>query len=171
MEVIESSRVAVGLVAHVRDLSAAAGRAVCEFPTIRRVQISVATVDVHVCAATTCSCSPRGVTGSRRREIVPPCSVASRCFALLRPFGRLRRPGPDLRAAAESHLSSAAPRSRRATSQKHPDATCPPPAIGECGFQTLPRVAHKMAALPTLEFEMRTEIACGTFRSIRSSPK
>ena len=51
---------------------------------------------------------PNAVHGCRRRDIVPPCSVASRCFAPLRPFGRRRRPGPDLRAAAESPLSSAA---------------------------------------------------------------
>ena len=32
--------------------------------------------------------------------MLPPCSFASRPVASLRPNGRLRRPGPDLRAAS-----------------------------------------------------------------------
>ena len=36
------------------------------------------------------------------------CAAVLGRVQVLRPFGRLRRPGPDLRAAAESHLSSAA---------------------------------------------------------------
>ena len=39
---------------------------------------------------------------------MPPCSAASRGSAALRPCGRLRRPGPGLRAAAVWPLSSAA---------------------------------------------------------------
>ena len=39
---------------------------------------------------------------------MPPCSAASRCSAALRPCGRLRRPGPGLRAAVVWPLSSAA---------------------------------------------------------------
>ena len=103
----------------------------------------VATFGVDVCGATTCSCSPLDVSGCRRRHIVPPCSVASRCFTPFRPFGRLWRPGPDLRAAADSHLSSAARRSRRTTSRKHPEATC----VGAHRLvrcRTLLRVAHKI---------------------------
>ena len=42
------------------------------------------------------------------REIVPPCSVASRCSASLRPCGRLGRPGHALRASVGRPLSSAA---------------------------------------------------------------
>ena len=48
------------------------------------------------------------MTGLRRGEMVPPCSAASRCSAALRPCGRLRRPGPGLRAAVGWPLSSAA---------------------------------------------------------------
>ena len=44
---------------------------------------------LHVPRDPTCSHLPIGMTGCRRRDIVPPCSVASRCFAPLRPFGRL----------------------------------------------------------------------------------
>ena len=42
------------------------------------------------------------MTGLRRGERMPPCSAASRGSAALRPCGRLRRPGPGLRAAASA---------------------------------------------------------------------
>jgi hypothetical protein len=46
------------------------------------------------------------MTGLRHGAMVPPCSAASRCSAALRPCGRLRRPGPSLRAAVGSPVSS-----------------------------------------------------------------
>ena len=45
------------------------------------------------------------MAGLQRTARIPPCSAASRPFAALRPCGRLRRPGPGLRAAATGHLS------------------------------------------------------------------